>query len=298
MNKKINNNFTALYILCAAFCAAFAFAFLISCSTSPKNPEDVDVLRLQGEQWLKSGNSLAGQGSFETALTILTETKRNAILTDDLSLIIRVCLSRGNVFFSLGRTNEAFEEWNQAVTEAQLLGDRELLAVSKIYLARGNLISGRSAPQTVLDEVVRESANIRTNRLFIAFSWQVRGLALRSMGSYSEAEEAFRRSLAIHERDKHLENASYDWFTIASIRSRSGNIQGALQALETSINIDRRIENSWGIAASYRAMGDVYQNDGRRQEAITAYNRARAIYAAMRNDHEVAETDKRINSRQ
>jgi len=197
----------------------------------------------------------------------------------------------------MGRSNEAFVEWNQAVSEAERFGDRELLSVSRIFLARGKLVSGMEQGQTILNEVTRESVNIRTNRMYIAFAWQVRGLALRAIGSFNEAENAFRRSLDIHMKEKNFENASFDWFSIASIRSISGNTQGALAALETAIVLDRRVENAWGLAASYRAMGDVHRRAGNETEAIIAYTRARAIYAAMLDkDNEVAEIDRRITN--
>ncbi|MCL2806353.1 MAG: tetratricopeptide repeat protein [Treponema sp.] len=274
----------------------FVMVFLFSCSSAPKNQGDINTLRSQAEGWLKAGNSEAGQGKFTNALTILTEAKRNAILADDLSLIIRICFSRGNVLLSLGRTNEAFAEWNQAISDANKSGNSELISVSRIFLARGNLLSARADAQTVLNEVNRESANIKTNKLYIAFSWQAKGLALRALGSFQQAEDAFRRSLEIHEKEKNLENVSYDWYTIASIRSLSGNTQGALQALESSIKIDRRIENSWGLAASYRAMGDVYSKTNRQSDAAIAYRRAASIYRAMGNEHEASETEKRIKN--
>jgi len=269
---------------------------IVSCSTAPKNPENIEVLRKQAEFLLKNGNKDAEQGKLDNALIQLTDAKKNGILADDLSLIIRSCLSRGNVLYSLGRSDEAFSEWNRAIAEAESYGETELISVSRIYLSRGNLLSGRSQPQTVLSEVTRESEKIKSNRLYIAFSWQVRGLAHRALGSYREAEDAFKRSLEIHEKDKNLENASYDWYTIASIRSLAGNTQDAIDALKASIAIDRRIENSWGIAASYRAMGDVFQKAGRRNDALTSYIRAREIYAAIGNEHEVAQINKRLEN--
>jgi len=288
MNKKIKT-----YVLILSI---FIMLIFISCSSAPKNPGDDYSLRNQAEEGLKTSNKEAGRGNLERALTLLNGYKRQAILTDDPSLIIRICLSRGNVLFSLGRTNEAFEEWDYALGEAEKFKNIELLSVSRIFYARGNLNAGRVSAQSVLDEVNRESVNIKKDRLFIAFSWQVRGLALRSLGRYTEAETAIRRSLEIHEKDRYLENASYDWYIIASIRSLAGNTAGALQALETSIAIDRRIENSWGLAASWRAMGDVYRKAGRNNEALEAFTRARAIYAAIGNEHEVAEIDNRINN--
>jgi len=267
---------------------------LVSCSSAPKNAGDIDVMRKIAETWLEEGVKEAGQGRFDSAFAILTEAKRYGILTDDSSLIIRACLSRGNVLHSLGRTNDAFSEWNQAVTEAERFKDAELLSAAKIFLARGNLVTERLPARSVLDEVNRESANLKKSRMYIAFSWQVIGLAHSSLGSYNDAEAAFRKSLAIHEKDRFLENASFDWYSIASVRSLAGNTNGALQALEASMVIDRRIENSWGLAASYRAMGDIYRKAGRQNEAVEAYRRARAIFAVMDNQNEVADIDRRI----
>jgi len=277
-------------------CAFVVLLIISSCSSAPKVTGDIVTLRNQAERLLESGNKEATRGNFENALGLLTESRRNAILADDPSLIIRVGLSRGNVLLSLGRTDEAYTEWNQAIAEAQRFRNSELLSLCRIYITRGNLVTRRSSEQSVLDEVIRESGNLRSNRLFIAFSWQVRALALRSLERWQEAEDASRRSLEIHESENILENASYDWFVIASIRSLSGNIQGAIQALEASIALDRRVENYWGLAASWRAMGDVYRKAGRNEEAMEVYTRAREIYIAMGNKHEVDETERRMRN--
>jgi len=281
--------------ICIWFFAIIFFPAFLSCSTSPKDTGDVYILRPQAEEGLESANKEAAKGNFEIALSLLTGYKRNAIITDDISLIVRVCLSRGNVLFSLGRIDEAFQEWDYALGEALLTGDQELLSVSRIFYARGNLLSGKAPVQSVLDEVNRESVNVKKNRLYIAFSWQVKGLALSELERWNEAETAMKQSLAIHDKDKRLENAAYDWYIIASIRSLAGNTAGALQALDMSIAIDRRIENSWGLASSWRAKGDVFRKIGREQDALNAYLRSREIYSAIGNIAEAAEVDRRIN---
>jgi tetratricopeptide (TPR) repeat protein len=269
---------------------------LVSCSTAPKNTGDIYVLRKSVETGLESANREVGQGNFANAENFLIEYKRLAILSDDPSLITRVCLSYGNVLLSLGKTKEAYVQWDQAVAEAQKSGNKELLSTAKIFMARGNLLSEKVAPQSVIDEVNREIVNIKNN-LFIAYSWQTKGLAQRASGSYKEAEESIKKSLEIHEKEKALENASYDWYTIASIRSMAGNTSGALQALETAITLDRRIENSFGLAASWRAMGDIYRKMGRNEDALEAYKRSRAIFDALGKKDEVTEIDNRMSLR-
>jgi len=269
--------------------------FIFSCSSRPKNSGDVFQIRAQTEKELALANKEAGRGNFIVAQGLLEECKRKAILADDWGLIIRCGLSLGNVLFSIGK-NEAFLEWENAVRLAEKHGDKELLSVSKIYKARGALISGGADAQTVLNEVNSEASNIKNDKLYLAFSCQVKALAYRALGSFREAEDAVKQSLAIHEKEKYLDNASYDWYTIASIRSMAGNTQGALDALTEAIKFDRRIENSWALAANWRATGDVHRKAGNNQAAKEAYLRAKDIYTALGNFKEAAEIDKRIEN--
>ncbi|MDR2729329.1 MAG: tetratricopeptide repeat protein [Treponema sp.] len=267
---------------------------LSSCSTAPKNNGDIYTLRESTEKGLESANKEAGRGNFINAANLLIEYKKQAILTDDPSLIIRVCLSYGNVLLSLKKTDEAYAEWNQAIAEAEKLGDIELLSVTRIFKARGDILSKPETAESVLAKVESEIKNVKTNALYIAYSWQTIGLAQLALKSFQKAEESIKRSLEIHEKEKSLENASYDWYTIASIRFLAGKMPEALQALEMAITIDRRIENSFGLAADWRAKGDVYSETGENGKAKEAYERARAIYEALGNKGEVVEIDKRM----
>ena len=276
--------------------AVIIFLLAVSCSTKPKNPGDVTDARRLTERELAVANREAGRGNFDLAFSLMTGCKNRAIMVDDASLMIRCGLSLGNLLFTLGRNEEAFAEMDQAIALAQKLGNSELLSISRIFLARGKLVSSSASAQAVLDEVNRESGNVKKDRLYVAFSWQVRGLALRDLGSYSNAEASVRSSLDIHMKDQYLENAAYDWYMIASIRSLAGNTSGALQALEASIALDRRVENTWGLAANWRAMGDVHRRAGNNREAVEAWQRARAIFTAMGNEYEVSEIDKRIGN--
>ena len=292
MKKAVELHITTCF---AALIITAVITVSASCSSNPKNPGDIFEIRSLAEKELALANREAGRGNFETARALLLECKQKAILVDDTSLMIRSGLSMGNLLFTIGGKDEAFAELEQAIVLAQKYGDRELISVSKVYFARGRLISDGATAQSVLDEVNREAGNIKADKLYIAFSWQVRGFAMRELRSFREAEDAVKRSLDIHEKEKYLENASYDWYLIASIRSLAGNTSGALQALEASIALDRRIENTWGLAASWRAVGDVQRKAGKSIEAMEAYQRAKAIFAAMGNEREAAEIEKKMN---
>ncbi|MDR0451899.1 MAG: hypothetical protein LBH15_02535, partial [Treponema sp.] len=260
----------------------------------PKRPAETLNLRNAGEFQLAMANQETERGNFETALGFLNEAWRAAVAADDLSLRVRTSLSRGNIFFSQGRREEAEAEWAAALAEAEgrFVGgndqaDRELAAVCRIYAARGRLLGAirdgsgpQSAPQ-VKSQVEQDLGFIQGDKLSTALGWTLIGLAERESGRFTEAEEAVKRALAVHEKDNYLENAAYDWYLIGSIRSVAGNYGEALGALKEALALDRRAENSWGLAMDWRALGEVYRKQGSDAEAEAADARSREILQAI-----------------
>jgi tetratricopeptide (TPR) repeat protein len=276
--------------------ALVALLLIAACSSPPKNPGEVSILRRYAETQLEAGNKQADRGALEDALSTLNEVMRVAIAVDDPSLRIRAGLSRGNVLWAMGERQEALEGWNGSLTEAERTGNNELAAVCRIHIARGRLLSpeGKASAQSIRDEVDRNVVQVKSDRLYTAFAWMVIGLAEKELGRYVPAEAAVRRSLEIHEKDRYFELAAYDWFMIGSFRSLSGDYRGARQALETAISFDRRVENSWGLASDWRALGDVSQKAGDRVSARAAYLRAAEIFRAMENEAAAQETLKKL----
>jgi tetratricopeptide (TPR) repeat protein len=258
-----------------------------ACSTPPKNPGDVFDIRKQAETHLELGSKDADRGSFETALLKLDEAMKLAIAVDDPGLRIRVGLSRGNVLFSLGRGEEAKKAWEDALLEAKRAGNKELEAVSSIYVERGKLLSATDVDLSAVAQAVRDKVSgdmsAINDRYYTAFAWTIIGLAENKLKNYKEAETAVLRALEIHEKDLYFELAAYDWFMIASFRSRARDYSGALKALEKAIDFDRRVENSWGLASDWQAVGDVHGKAGNAEESSAAYARAAEIFNAIGN---------------
>ncbi|MDR2478439.1 MAG: hypothetical protein LBD48_03905 [Treponema sp.] len=268
-----------------------------ACSTPPQNPGEVYVLRKQAESQLDLGNKQADRGSYGPALVLLDEAWRLAVAADSQSLRVRTGLSRGNVLFALGRREEAAEVWRTALDEAEKMPSPELTAVSRIHIARGRLLSPggdmAAAAQSVQEETSREMARIKNDRLYIAFAWTVIALAEKELGRFAEAEAAVKGALELHEKGRHFEQAAYDWFLIASIRSFAKNYSGAAAALEAAMAFDRRVENSWGLAADWRALGDIYKKAGNAEAARGAYLRSAEIFRSIGSNEAANETENR-----
>jgi tetratricopeptide (TPR) repeat protein len=225
----------------------------------------------------------------------LEEARRIAISVDDPSLRIRTGLSRGNILFSLGRREEATAAWNAALAEAETLKTQELAAICRIYGARGRLLGAAAdaasgagttegaaqAAAEVKAELNRELGFIKTDQLSLALGWTVMGLAEKESRRFTEAEAAVKKALAVHEKGNYLEQAAYDWYLIASIRSVAGRYDGACEALEQAIALDRRAENSWGLATDWRALSEVYRKAGKTAEAEAAAEHSAEIFKSL-----------------
>ena len=272
--------------------------FLSSCSSTPRQTGEVFIERDMALAHLNLANQTANRGRYEEALMILEEARRLAVSTDDPSLRIRSSLSRGNFLFFLGRTEEAFLEWESASLEGETSGQSSLAALVRIYAIRARILlltdesdktpvggssvgGANSTAEELRARLNREIVLVRGNDISTAAAYITLGLAERQLGRWDNAEMELRRALDIHQRNNNLEDIAYVWFLIASVRSLAGNHAASLEALRAAIDFDRRLENGFGLASSWQAMGDVYQNAGRFEESKAARRRAAEIFRAI-----------------
>jgi tetratricopeptide (TPR) repeat protein len=247
-----------------------------------------------GETQLALVNKTADQGDYEKALALLLEARRFAVSVDNPSLRVRTSLAEGNILFYLSRIDEADEAWSRALLEAENSGEKELAAQTRIYLARSALIARKSSPGEVKNQVNKEIASLKMDTLSIALGWTIIGLAEKEEGNFAAAEAAFKKALAIHDKENYLEQAAYDWYLIASARSVAGQYASAIEALNSALAFDRRAENTYGLGMDWRAMGDVYKKAGDAKAADEAYRRAAAIFRSIQRETEAAGAEARL----
>jgi tetratricopeptide (TPR) repeat protein len=263
------------------------FFCFFGCSSAPKKPAEIVAERNIAANQLNLANSLAARGRYKDALSIVDEARRMARATDDPSLRIKTTMSRGSILFSMGLKEEAFLEWENAQREGDDSGAPVLAALVRIYVIRARLVllanetGTDSAAEELKSQLSREMAVVRSDQLSTAAGYVTLGMAEKQLRRWAEAENAVKQALAIHEKSLSLEDAAYDWFVIASIRSVAGNHDAALEALRMAISFDRRAENGFGLASSWKAMGDVYQKAGRAGDSESAYRRAAEILEAL-----------------
>ncbi|AEF81889.1 tetratricopeptide repeat protein [Leadbettera azotonutricia] len=261
-----------------------------SCSSAPKKPLEVLTDRNMAASQLDLANRTANQGRYNDALLILEDAWVTAVSVDDPGLLIKCSLSRGNILFSMGRHDEAFSNWDYAQKEGENAGIVNLVSQARIARARGQLVLLMAGSSGIADPAAVEAIKVEVRAALSAMKSDpmgeasgnlVLGMAEKELARYPEAEYIVRRALEIHEKNRYLEEAAYDWYLIASIRSVSGSYNRAAEALRTAISFDRRAENGFGLASSWQALGDVYLKMGNASDAEAAYKRAAGIFEAL-----------------
>jgi tetratricopeptide (TPR) repeat protein len=266
------------------------------CSSVPKGQSEVLKARKNALTQLEAANREADRGNYEQALSLIAEARRLAVSADDASLIVRTGLSQGNIFAYMGRPAEAQAFFDAALAEAERAGDKELAAISRIYIARSRFFSmvaegnsgggNASAIGEVRDRVRQELPLIKTSRIAIALGWTIIGLAEKELGHWNDAEKGIKNALEIHVKGKYLEPAAYDWYLIASVRSVAGQYASALEALENALDYDRQMENTFGLGTDWKAMGEVYTKMGNTAGAENAYRRSAEIFRSINRETE------------
>jgi tetratricopeptide (TPR) repeat protein len=261
--------------------AVFVF---VSCSSAPEKPAEITTLREMGKTQLDLAGREIDRGNYDNAMFYLDDAWNYAVRSDDPSLRIKVRLTRGNAFFYQGNEAAASEDWQAALSEAEDEKTEELAAAAKIHIERGRLlkaIKDKSLSAIEIEEIksiiVSEMEQIKTERLYIALAWTVLGLSEKEEHAWDNAEKSFLNALEIHEEGMYLEQAAYDWYLIASVRSLSNQYESAVDALMMAVSFDRRAENSYGLSSDWNALAGVYSKMGDSEKSEAANNRSEEI---------------------
>jgi tetratricopeptide (TPR) repeat protein len=286
--KRVNFLFVLLFITLAVFSG---------CSSAPKKATEIFTDRNTAIKLLDLANYTANHGRYEEALKILEGARNLALSTDAPSLRIKTSISRGNFLFALNpKDTAAFDEWRSAADEAEgeatkadasKKSDLQVLAaLARIYLIRAQIVQldtdpGAANVQDLIKQLNSEKEVVKSDDNAKAIRNITLGLAEKHMGHWKEAEDAVKEALSYHEKGLFFEDAAFDWFLIASIRSMARNYDTSLKALEEAIKFDRKAENGYGLASSWKAKGDVLSKDNCSEEAKAAWHRAADIYRAI-----------------
>ena len=183
----------------------------------------------------------------------------------------------GSAYHSLGKFQEALENFNKHLSIAKEVGDR-----AGEGIAYGNLGSAyhRLAKFQEAIEYFNQHLSIAKevgNRAGEGIAYGNLGSAYHSLGKSQEALENFNKHLSIAKEvgDRAGEGRAYG--NLGRAYHRLGKLQEAIEYFNEQLSIAKEVCNRAGEEIAYGNLGAAYQDLGRFQEAIEYHNQTLSI---------------------
>ncbi len=266
--------------LSAAGAAAVVSLLVLSCSSAPKQPDTVLTIKTQGDQGSASGQSYFRQGRYDLALQFFTQALGYFTSVDDGEGIVRSYNAIGKCDVALGSLDLAEDIFLRARERARgvspsLLFDTSL-NLAELYLAKGDAQTARATLQEADGVFVTGRRPSQT-----ALLNHDRGTAEKNLGNSGKALEYFQLSLETNLANKYFAEAASDYYMIASVYSRDGRYDEALQNASAALADDKRVESSPGIAKDLYALGLITAKKGDQGSAYDYFQRSYLVSTTL-----------------
>ena len=284
--------FSAAPLLLIAACL-----LAVSCSSAPKKAETVTEARNRAAEATDVGNAYYRQGRYDLALRFFSQALDDNTSVDNVEGIIQSSNSIGKVYMAIGSLDAAEEIFSSALTRSAG-GSVELFFVSsnnlgELYLQKGEPAKALATFEQVLSPASGAPSGASSGAragglsdLQRAVLYHNLGAAHKNLGDFAKAREDLEKSLAINIAHKLAEETAADYYMLASVDSKQGNLESAMKNAELALAIDKKIENSVGIAMDLSALGIISL---KRKDMAAAYDYFQRSYLvsttlSMRSD--------------
>ena len=193
------------------------------------------------------------------------------------SIQINILIQLGLAYFSLSEFNQAIDFYDQALSLARKLGDRNgeansLNNLGNAYCSLGQYQQAIQFQQQSLG-IRREIGDLNGE----AASLGNLGVAYLSLGQYQQVIHLYQQSLEIHREigDRNGEAASLGNLGVAY--ASLGQYQQAIHFLQQSLGIFKELGDLDGEASSLIGLGNAYCSLGQYQQAIYFFQQSMEI---------------------
>ncbi len=256
--------------------------FLSGCSTTAKlQPGERVEKKNRAAEYASFGSRYYDEAQYNQALDFFFLALKQNILVDNDKGIIESYNSIGKTYLAAGKIDSAEKYYNKAMEIAVVFDDPHLLIRCKnnageIFLARKEFASALSlfneAYTSVKDPEKSEDAAVLLHNI---------GVAQKRLGNYSEAETSLLKALKINENKNKIKEAALDTYILASLFSKESLYPEALKYINKALDLDKLIENSFGIAQDLYAKGIIQQKTGALEEAYYTFKRDALIFESL-----------------
>ncbi|MFZ0988671.1 MAG: adenylate/guanylate cyclase domain-containing protein [Xanthobacteraceae bacterium] len=252
-------------------------------------PETPDNLRQAVDLRFDLRNALLP--SFETDRILRSLDELDPILArlGDKQRSAQYAAFRCNQHYLIGQQRRAIEFGDTGVRLARECGDRVVLGQSLFRLGQSYHALGEYRQAILLlerglefnaDELPHDRHNLSMIPSVLNRTWLA--IALVECGDFSAGMRHAKRALAVAEAAEHQLSALLGWLSIGYVLSRTGEIQGAVGALERGLALcDRWSFRVWHIRL-VSALAVAYARSGRVAEALQLARQAVSDSEKMR----------------
>ena len=251
-------------------------ALTATCSSAPPKSDTTTDIKNQAADAEISGQRYFGQGRYDLALQFFTQALDANASVDNVDGVIRSRIAIGQVYLATDRLSAAEDMLTRAREQARARSASLFVDAS---ISVGELYLRNEDPKKSLD-ILQEALSTqgKLSPLQTGVLYHDTGAAWKGAGDMVKALDWFTRSLQNNLANKLLESAAADYYMIASIHSKQGDFEGAMADAQQALALDKKIENSRGIAKDLYAMGLIAL---KKNDSPAAYDYCQRAYSAF-----------------
>ena len=274
----------------AAVSVFVLITLLSGCSSTGKlKPGESVVKKNRAAEYADFGSKYYDETNYEQALDFFFLALKQNILIDNDKGIIESYNSIGKTYLAAGKTNSAEEYFLKAMEIAEAVNDTGLIArctnnTGEIKLAEGDYEAAFETFEKAYGMI--EDPGKSDDGAIIMHNM---GVAAKRMGKFGEAQKYLLASLEYNTKKEKFKEMAADYYVLASIRSRQSEYQDALGYINKALDLDKRTENSVGIAKDLFAKGTIQYKSGSLKEAYYTFKRDALILESLSMAEELIE---------
>ncbi len=259
--------------------ASFA-ATAFSCSSAPPAKEEEVIQKNQAVQFAESGNKYYNDGLYDQALGFfrLSLFYNGAVFNE--RGIVESHNSIGKTYIALGSYDLAAQSFALAIELARNTADKELVATclnnqAELALARKQ----NDQALSLLTEAVSTGSGIKQQKLAVIH--HNLGLVYKRLGRLDQAIASFKTALGMNLQNKGYVEAASNYYMLSSVFSEKADYVQAIENAQKALELDKKFENSLGIAKDCYALGILSARSGKDADAYRYYRNGLFVYDSL-----------------
>lgn len=254
------------------FAAALLPALASGCSSAPKGAGESYAVRNKAAEYSKLADQALGRGEYDTAVKIYREALDADSSIDDVAGAAGIHASLGRAYLAAGLAAQAEREFSLAVEYARIAGARPAAALATAGL--GELLYAKGDKEGALARFEEALGLAAGDEAAQAVALHDAATAKAALGREAEAEADLAKAAAINRKLKRPTELASNHYVLASIRSKAGDLAGAMSAILAALDSDKKAENGPGIAQDLAAAASISLRAGDRQAAYDYWRRS------------------------